>query len=592
MNDVIEILNSATHSHQAGNLQKAEQLYSQIIEKDPDHSDALHLLGVVAHQKGKNDAASDLIARAIASDSENPHYHDSLGLVFEAMGKTDQAICSYKKAILLNTDYSQAYMNLAIALMESGNFSAAIEKCNQIISLFSPSARVYNLMGYCYEKQASFTSAIKNYRLAIGLKPDFVEPYNHLGVIFNNQQRYDQAKDICRKALEVDPDYAEARNNFAVALEGLGQHADAVANLQKAISLNPECSDFYYNLGNCLRNQNQCAQAIQLYKKAIQIDPDYAKAHWNLAISYLQIGNLTLGWQQYQWRRNPKAGIPTYPHNFNQSYWDGSSLAGKSLLVHYEQGFGDNIQFIRYLPMLKKLGGTVICEVQQPLYSLFQQIEGVDEFVQARSDGKAPDVDFDLHISTLDLPRLFRTTLENIPRKVPYLNAEPVKTEYWRNKLDSQSFKVGIIWSGSATHENDHNRSCSLKHFAPLTKIQGVKLYGLQKELNDQSTKLAAEMQIACLGGEFQDFTDTAAAIENMDLVISVDTSVLHLAGAMGKPAWALIPFGPDWRWMLDRCDSPWYPTMRLFRQKEPGNWDGLFTQVAEQLEILVDKKY
>ena len=589
MNDISEILEVAIQSHQTGNLQKAEQLYSQVIEKNPDHPVALHALGIVAHQKGQNDIATDLLARAITSNPQNSQFHNTQGIVLEAIGKTDEAITSYKKAILLNINYAEAYLNLAIALMESDNFIAAVEKCNQIISLFGGSAQAYNLMGYCLQRQSKLSEAIQSYRQAIHLEPDFAEPYNHIGVIFNHQERYNQAVESCRKALELDPDYVEAYNSLGVALNGIGFYDEAVTNFQKAISLNPEYLDSYYNLGNNLRKQNQCTQAIQLYKKAIQIDPDCAKAHWNLSIVFLLTGRFSQGWTEYKWRR--ELGLVSYPHEYDQPYWDGSSFAGKRLLVHYEQGFGDNIQFVRYLPMVKQLGGTVILEMVKPLYQLFKRINGVDEFVQASSDSTPPDVDFDIHISTLDMPRLFGTTLENIPCKVPYLYAESAKVECWRNKLDSGSFKVGLVWAGDARHGNDHNRSCSLKYFAPLVKIEGVKLYGLQKEVSGQLTELAANMGIRCLGEQFKDFSDTAAAIENMDLVISVDTSVLHLAGAMGKPAWALIPFVPDWRWLLDRQDCPWYPTMKLFRQKERGNWDELFARVSQQLQILVGKK-
>ena len=286
-------------------------------------------------------------------------------------------------------------------------------------------------------------------------------------------------------------------------------------------------------------------------------------------------------------------GIISYPHHYEQPYWDGGSFVGKRLLVHYEQGFGDNIQFVRYLPMVKQRGGTVIFEVRKPLYDLFGQIEGIDEFVEACPDGQAPRVDFDLHISPLDLPGLFETTLENIPCNIPYLCAEAEKTAYWRERVDSDSFKVGLVWSGSGLHGNDHNRSSVLRNFLPLTKIKGVKLYALQKGLAAREVKeLAPEMRVINLGEEFEDFADTAGAIENMDLVISVDTCVLHLAGAMGKAVWALIPFEPEWRWMLDRKDSPWYPTMRLFRQKKRGDWDELFARVAEQLQILVSKNH
>ncbi|MCD6393578.1 MAG: tetratricopeptide repeat protein [Planctomycetes bacterium] len=589
MEDVSEILKAAIRNHQAGNLQEAEQLYGRVIEENPEHPLALHSLGIVAHQRGQNDVAVGLIAKAISSNPQIPQFRNTHGLVFEAIGRIDEAICSYEKAISLDPDYAEAYLNLAIALQSNGDFAAAVEKCNQITSLFGDSAKAYNLRGYSLEQQANFSEAIESYRQAIRLEPDFAEPYNHIGVIFNVQERYAEAAENCKKALELDPDYAEACNNLGVALNGLELYAEAMENYQKAISLDPGYAEAWYNLANCLQNQNRCAESVEIYKKAIRIKPDYAKAHWNLSHSLLLTGEFSEGWAEYAWRRKPELKIMTYPHQYEQPYWDGSSFAGKRLLVHYEQGFGDNIQFARYLPLVKERGGTVILETRAPLYRLFEQLDGVDEFVQARPDGKACDVRFDLHASPLDMPGLFETTLENIPCKIPYLYAEAAKTAYWRDRVDSGYFKVGLVWSGSESHGNNHNRSCPLRYFAALTKIKGVKLYGLQKgPAARQVEELGADMAVIGLGEEFEDFADTAGAVENMDLVISVDTSVLHLAGAMGKATWALLQFAPDWRWMLKRQDSPWYPTMRLFRQDRPGDWQGLFEQAARMLHKLV----
>ena len=587
MNDICE-MPVDNGSYQAYNIQKPEKLDALVIN-NYENTIALHSLAMVAHQMGQNNVAINLIEEAIESDPQNPQFYNTYGLVLEAIGKINEAIHSYEKAILINPAYAQAYLNLTIALQSSGDFEAAVEKCNQIISLFGGSAHVYNLMGYSLEQQGCFREAIESYRQAIRLKPDFAEPYNHMGVIFIEQSQYYQAVINCQKALELAPDYVEAYNNLGVALNGIGQYVEAMEIYKKAICLDSQYIDAYYNWGNCLRNQNQCELAIPIFKKAIQISPDCAKAHWNLAISYLLAGKFPQGWAEYQYRRNPHLRIITSPHQYEQPYWDGSSFKGKRLLVHYEQGFGDNIQFVRYLPMVKQLGGTVILEVEKPLYGLFKQIKAADEFVLPSSGSMSPDVTFDFHISILDLPRIFATTIEDIPSEVPYLSAEPAKTKYWKGKLDSKSFKVGLVWAGSPRHQNDHNRSCPPNYFVPLAKIKGIKLYNLQKDPpSNKKTELVKDISIEYIGREFEDFTDTAAAIENMDLVISVDTSVLHLAGAMGKPVWAIIPFVPDWRWMLDRQDSPWYPTMRLFRQKEPGNWDELLTRLAEQLQILV----
>ena len=593
MNDASEILKAAIQNHQAGNLQEAEQLYSQVLKENPDHPLALHSLGIVAHQKGQNDIASDLIEKVILSNPQVPQFYNTQGLVFEALDKIDAAICSYEKAISLNPDFAEAYLNLAIAFQSKGDFAAAVEKCKQIISLFGDLANVYNIMGYSLQQQEKLEEAIESYQKAIQLEPDFVEAYNQIGVILNTQEKYAQATENCKKALELDADYAEAHNNLGVALNGCEKYAEAMESYQKAIGLDSDYAQAYYNMGNCLRNQNRCEESIAIYKKAIQINPDYAEAHWNLSHSLLLTGNFSQGWDEYAWRRKPELKIITYPHKYEQPYWNGSSFKGKRLLVHYEQGFGDNLLFIRYLPMVKQRGGTVILEAREPLFKLFKQIDGVDEFVRACPEGNAPDIEFDLHTSPLDMPGIFGTTLETIPCKIPYLHAEPAPTAYWRTRVDPEYFKVGLVWAGSDLYGNNQNRSCRLEHFAPLAKIEGVKLYGLQKgNAAKQVEELSSDMEVIGLGEEFEDFTNTAGAIENMDLVISVDTSVLHLAGAMGKNVWALIAFEPEWRWMLDRQESPWYPTMRLFRQKKRQDWDELFGRVGEQLEILVGKRH
>lgn len=592
MADVTEILKAAIQSHQAGNLQAAEQFYSQVIEQNPEHPIALHSMAVLAHQTGQNQTAVELVAKAITSNPQIPQFHNTRGLILEAVGNFSEAICSYEKAISLDPNFAQGHLNIAIALQSNGDFAGAVKKCDQIISLYGQSAQVYNLMGYSLEQQKKYLRAIESYRQAIELQPDFAEPYNHISVILNDQGQYDQAVENAKKALEIDRDYVEAYNNLGTALNGIGDYCQAMENYKKAISLNPDFAEAYYNLANCLRNQNQCDHAIEFYKKAIQLNPDYPHAHWNLSHAYLLTGQFSQGWKEYRWRRNRQLGIISYPHHYEQPLWDGSSFVGKRLLIHYEQGFGDNIQFVRYLPMVKQRGGSVIFEVRKPLYDLFEQIEGVDEFVLANPDGKPPEVDFDIHISPLDLPGLFETTLENIPSATPYIYAAPEKTKLWRNKVDTDSFKVAVNWSGSKLHGNDHNRSSSLSNFLALTKIEGVKFYSLQKDRAGEEIKqLAADMTIVDLGKDFEDFSDTAAAIENMDLVISVDTSVLHLAGAMGKLVWGLIAYEPEWRWMLDREDSPWYATMRLFRQKNRGDWDQLFAAVAEQLQLLVGNR-
>ena len=595
MSTIAETMENAVKHHQSGHFRQAERLYQLVLQSNPNHPNALHLLGVIAHQGGKHDVALDLIGKAIKNNPQIPQFHNTLGLVFEALGEFEGAFAAHQQAISIKPDYAEAYHNMAVILQSQGQYAAAVVKCRHAISFRPDYAEAYHTMAFSLEKQEQYAKAIENYRQAIRLKPDFAEAYNHLGVILNDQGRSFGAIENYRRALQLDPEYAEVYNNLGTALKEQEQFAEAIVNFEQAIRLEPTFAEAYYNLANSLQDEERCDEAIENYKRAIQLNPDYAKAHWNLAHAFLLTGRLGEGWEKYQWRRNPDLKLILYPHHFEQPYWDGSPFVGKRLFVHYEQGLGDNMQFVRYLPMVKARGGTVIFEARMPLYGLLQGFPGIDELIEAAPDGSPPTVTFDFHTSPLDMPRIFGTTLETIPADVPYFYADPAKTKYWRDSLAGDNFKVGIVWSGDPSCGNNNSRSCPLEHFAVLAGIDGVRLYGLQKgKANDQVEEIAGKMAIPILSGnlgaDFEDFTDTAAVIENLDLLISVDTSVLHLAGAMGKPAWALLPFAPEWQWMLNRHDSPWYPTMRLFRQKKWGQWIPVFQRVAEELRIVSAK--
>jgi len=361
--------------------------------------------------------------------------------------------------------------------------------------------------------------------------------------------------------------------------------AEAMVNCERAIEIKPDDAEVYYNMGTLLGNQGRYNEAINYYKQAIQLRSDHARAHLNLSLALLLLQRFTEGWKEYSWRRETDSNRSYYQRCSEKAIWDGCSFAGKRLLVACEQGLGDSIHFARYLPLVKARGGTVIFETWKPLLALFQQLADVDKLAEVSSYDLS-DSSFDYYVPLLDLPMIFDTDLDTIPANVPYLYADQVKARCWKDKFDTEKFNVGIVWAGSSEHGNNHNRSCLLEHFAPLTKIKGVRLYSLQKD--PAAGQLANLPEVTGLADEFEDFTDTAAVIDNLDLVISVDTAVAHLAGAMGIPVWTLIPFAPDWRWMLDRDDSPWYPTMKLFRQEKYGDWEGVFAHVAEQLEILV----
>ena len=585
--EIMERDGQALHGVSVANV---EGFYRQVLQSNPNDSTALHALGVIARQAGNHQKAVELVEKAIANDPQKPQFHNTLGLLLEALGEFERAACAYQNALLLEPDYVEAYHNMAILLQSQGQYAAAVEKCRRAVSLQPDYAEAYNTMAFSLEKQQRYAEAIENYEQAVRLKPDFAEAHNHLGVVLNEQGRSAKAIESFRRALQADPDYAEAHNNLGIAMKDQEQFAQAIANFEQALRLDPDFAEAHYNLANSLRDEGRCTEAIDSYRRAIRLRPDYAEAHWNMSLTFLLSGNFTEGWKGYRWRRNADLKILTEHHCSGKPRWDGESFEGKRLFVHCEQGLGDNIQFVRYLPLAKARGGTVAFETLKPLIGLLRDFPGVDHIVEYRPDRKPP-VEFDVQASLLDMPNIFGTTPETIPADVPYIGADPAKAEYWRDKLAGPGFKVGIVWAGSPTHGNDRYRSCKLQCFAPLTKIGGVRLYGLQKgKAAAEMDELAETIPITNLSKEFEDLTDTAAAIENLDLVISVDTSVLHLAGAMGKTTWAILPYAPEWRWMLHRQDSPWYPTMKLFRQEVRGRWDLVFHRVAEELRMIVKK--
>jgi hypothetical protein len=318
----------------------------------------------------------------------------------------------------------------------------------------------------------------------------------------------------------------------------------------------------------------------------VTLRPDYAHAQWNLALMLLLTGQFEAGWDKFQWRRLAELDAITDCQRHMPPTWDGGPFREKHLLIRTEQGLGDNLQFIRCVPQVKRLGGTITVEAPRALMALFSQIPEIDRLIESQPDSQDP-CEYDLIAYIMDLPSILRTTLKTVPVEVPYLYADIAKVNHWQPKLITPKFKVGVAWAGSSEHANDMNRSCSLDHFASFTEISNVQLFSLQKGDHEQDLIRHDHLPIVNIAPNLHSFADTAAVIDQLDLVISVDTAVLHLAGALAKPAWALIPFAPDWRWLLKREDSPWYPTLRLFRQTKPGQWEDVIEQVTESLITL-----
>jgi lipoprotein NlpI len=426
--------------------------------------------------------------------------------------------------------------------------------------------------------------AITAYRQAVVLNPNYAEAHNNLGNALNGQGQLDEAIAAWRQAIVLKPSYAEAHNNLGNAMRGKGHLDDAIAAYHQAIALRPGYAEAHYNLGVALNDKGQLDDAIAAYRQAIIIRPKFAEAHHSLSLLLLSRGDFQHGWDEHEWRWKCK-DFPSVPRNFAQPQWDGRPLDGRTLLLYAEQGFGDALQFIRYVPMVAQRGGRIIIECKAELQRLFQTMAAGCQIVVRGQPLPA----FDLQCPLLSLPLVFGTTLANLPRNVPYLHADAEAAGRWQRRMADHSplVRVGLVWSGSPGHKNDRNRSTKLARLAPLVQAPGVRFFSLQKgDAGAEAKRPPPGMELIDWTEELTDFADTAALIANLDLVITVDTAVAHLAGAMGKQVWTLLPFVADWRWLLEREDSPWYPSMRLFRQPSWGDWDSVINRVADKLSL------
>jgi tetratricopeptide (TPR) repeat protein len=572
-----------------GRLEESTACYHKALTIKPDFAEAHYDLGNLYHRRKIYSEAIGCYQKALQLKPDFVEAHYNLGNTYLDLGEFEKAIPHYRRTLVLNPSSGDAHFNLGIALLELGKVNDAIAAYQKALALKPDRVDAHYNMGMAFQVQSKLKEAIACYQKAVFFKPDFPQAYNNMGNAFQDQGNTKDAITCFQKALRLKPDYAESHYNLAKSYHDQNRSADAILCYQKALRIAPEFYKASNNLAKIYQDMHQVEKAAHFYRKALKLKPDYAEAHFNLATLNLLTGNFKEGWGGYEWRFKCRDWEKTYPHRYDTPRWNGESFVGRKLYVHSEQGFGDTIQFIRYLPLVKARGGTVIFETMRPLLELLKNFPGIDELVVPSTDGQ-PAVACDLCIPLLSLPSIFDTTIDTIPAEIPYLFADSFKKTYWQNRISGSGLRVGLVWAGKPTHGNDHARSFRLEDCALLTDIPGIRFYGLQKgTAARQSTKLAAKMNLTNLGEQFKDFADTAGVIANLDLVISVDTAVAHLAGAMGKAVWVLLPFVPDWRWFFDRTDSPWYPTMRLFRQEKRGDWMAVMRRVTKEVQQLAE---
>jgi tetratricopeptide (TPR) repeat protein len=495
---------------------------------------------------GDYEGAARICSEGLKAYPGSADLYSCLGDALRGGGRYQEAILSYRKAIELKTDYAGTYYQLAALLQGRGEVDEALAL----------------------------------YQKALHLNPNHADTFNNIGAILQDKHKIDEAMAYYQQALKIAPNSYMAFNNLGNAFYEKGQVDEAITLYRKSIQLNPHFAGSYYNLGVALHNKKQFREAVACYQKTIGIDPDFADAYFNISLILLLLGNFRDGFKLYEWRRKMAANRPRF---FSQPEWTGSDIHHLTILLHAEQGFGDAIQFIRYAPLIAQSGARVIVECQKELASLFQTVEGIQQIVVYGE--KLPA--FDLHCPFMSLPLIFETTLDSVPAGIPYIRADARSVKNWADRIGipDPGLRIGIAWAGRAGTRIESGRSCPLSLIAALTKLKNATCYSLQK--GGGALKKGASpagIHVIDYTDELKDFADTASFIMNLDLVVSVDTAVAHLAGALGKPVLTLLPFLPDWRWMLDRDDSPWYPTMKLFRQPSPGNWEAVIDMVLQYI--------
>jgi len=539
--------------HQAGNFREAETLYRTILASNPHDINALNLLGTVLSQQDRHQEGLQWVEAAIALKPDFSDAYNNHGIMLEKLGRYEEALASCDKAIALDPNFVEAYSNRANALQGLKRYDDALASCNQ----------------------------------AIAINPCSPEAHNNRAHALQKLERYTEALASCEQAIALAPRFAQAHSNRSHALEKLEGFEEALASSNQAVALAPTNHEFQNNRAIVLEQLLQYDEALKAYDAAIALYPDYASAHWNKGLVQLRLGKYKEGWELYEWRwKRPEheGDLHIYP----QAPWLGKEpVSDQTILLHSEQGLGDSIQFCRYVPLLAARGAKVILEVPDSLIALMSTLEGNPQVI---SRGSTPPP-FNLHCPLMSLPLAFETICDTIPAHVPYLHANPEKHAKWKEHLGIKTKpRIGLAWSGIPLHKNDHNRSMSLETLAPLWALD-MEFHCLQKEIRAEDMRVLSECPMTSHTQHLQDFSDTAALAAEMDLIISVDTSVAHLAGALGKPVWIMLPFIPDWRWMMHRKDSLWYPTARLFREPKAHDWASVVADVVKELGRVVHER-
>jgi tetratricopeptide (TPR) repeat protein len=605
---------------QAGQLAQAEQCGREALTLDEGHADSMHLMGMLCVAAQRYELAIEWFAMAIRQKPDVPDYFVNLGTALQRKERLDEAIKSYDRALMLNPEQLEVWLRMAELLLRQERFDEAIKCFDRVVTLDGERADIWYRMGEILKQQKRMDEAILSFDQALKVKPDYREAANASGLLYLEVKRYEEALARFTRSAEIDPSQAGAFNFLSCCQWPLRRFEDALASARKAYELAPDNPEITKNVGLVLQRLDRQEEALPWFDKAlalradfpsalndraitlfalrrideafanldraIELNPQFPDYYWNRSLFQLLVGNFDQGWQGREWGRKSTL-VSFVDRKFTQPHWFGEEpIAGKTILLHSDEGLGDTIQYSRYAPMVAKLGARVILEVQAPLQALLTGMEGVSLCLPKNVEPP----EFDLHCPIGGLPLAFKTRQETIPAAPSYLPPLPeAHLSAWQERLGAhERLRVGLVWSGNPAHFNDRNRSMSLRQMSASFDDR-ARFYSLQKDPRpEDTTTLQERSDVIDLTEHLTDFVETAALISHLDLVVTVDTSVAHLAAALGCPTWILLPHTPDYRWLLDRDDSPWYPSVRLFRQDARRNYDSALERVREELGVLI----
>ena len=561
--------------------QDALSSFEQALAIAPGYADALNNRGNALFELRR---FADALASYDLALQRNPSYTDALvnrGKCLAALKRGDDALASLDRALSLQPHHAAALRERGHLLRDRKQPTEALDSLDRALALSPGDAEAHLGRALVLRDLKRFDEAFAACDSALAIKPTYVEAIVARGNIFHEMRAFDDAIKEYGRAIEIRPEFAEAYGNRANALVELNRPSEALEDYDRAIAAKPYASALV-NRGIALNYLDRPSEALESFDRAITLDPELVEGPWNKALLCLALGDFEHGWTNYEWRW--RGATELVPREFAQPQLSGQDLAGKTILLHAEQGFGDSIQFIRYLPMVKERAANVILEIPESLQLLMGDLTDGVTVVSRGSSLPA----FDLHCPLMSLPFAFGTTLSTIPASMPYLHAPAERIGVWRERLlKVDRPRIGLVWSGRPDHKNDHNRSIALSRLEPLLSVAGVAFISLQREYREADLPTLETLPILRIDETLKDFADTAAVIHELDLVITVDTAVAHLAGALAKPLWLLLSHIQDWRWMRGRTDSPWYPTARLFRQPCIGDWGSVVAQVSRELGVL-----